>query len=327
MVAKGSLSHTLYRTQLKVIKEGLNAVEDDASPDLWHRRLAHMSEKGLQILQRKSLIPIAKGMTLNPCDNCLFGKQTRVSFSKSSERNKNLVELVYSDVCGPIDVPTLGGNRYILTFIDDASRKVWVFVLKTKDQVLDRFKQWHAMVEREKGCSLKCLRSDNGGEYTSKEFQRYCLEHGIRHEKTTPGTPQHNGVAERTNRTLLEKVRCMLKMAKLSKPFWGEAVNIAYYLMNRSPSLALDFDIPERVWSGRDVSYSHLKVFGCKAFVHVPKEQRQKLDDRAMTCIFLGYGDADFGYKLSDPGKKRVFRSRDVIFHEDKTLSNTDAPT
>ena len=100
-----------------------------------------MSEKGLQILQRKSLIPVAKGMTLNCCDNCLFGKQTRVSFSKSSERKKNLLELVYSDVCGPIDVPTLGGNRYILTFIDDASRKVCVFVLKTKDQVLNRFKQ------------------------------------------------------------------------------------------------------------------------------------------------------------------------------------------
>ena len=99
-------------------------------------------------------------MTLNPCGNCLFGKQTRVSFSKSSVRKKILLELVYW--CGPIDVPTLGGNRYILTFIDDASRKVWVFVLKTKDQVLDRFKQWHAM---------KCLLSDNGGEYTSKEFQ------------------------------------------------------------------------------------------------------------------------------------------------------------
>ena len=161
----------------------------DSLPNLWHRQLAHMSEKGLQILAKKSLIPFAKGTSLNPCDFCLFGKQHRVSFNIPSARKPNVLYLVYSDVCGPIDVETLGGNKYFVTFIDDASRKVWVYVLKTKDQIFEHFKKFHAMVEREKGKPLKCLRGDNGGEYTSNEFKSYCFEKGIRNEKTVPGTP------------------------------------------------------------------------------------------------------------------------------------------
>jgi hypothetical protein len=104
--------------------------------------------KGLQILAKMSLIPVDKGKALTPCEHCLFGKQHRVSFATSSQNKSTVLERVYSDVCGPIEVPTLGGNRYFVTFIDDASRKVWVYLLKTKDQVFDIFQQFHAMVER-----------------------------------------------------------------------------------------------------------------------------------------------------------------------------------
>ena len=123
VVAKGELCCTLYKTHVKVCSSGLNTVEDESSLDLWHRRLAHMSEKGLHILAKKSLIPFAKGTILSPCDNCLFGKHHRVSFYTSGKKKDNLLELVYSDVCGPIKVESLGGNKYFLTFIDDASCK------------------------------------------------------------------------------------------------------------------------------------------------------------------------------------------------------------
>ena len=175
----------------------------------------------------------------------------------------------------------------MLPLFDDASRKLWVYILRTKDQVFQVFKKFHALIERETGRKLKRLRTDNGGEYTSREFEEYCSNHGIRHEKTVPGTPQHNGVAERMNRTIVEKVRSMLRMAKLPKTFWGEAVRTACYLINRSPSVPLEFDIPERVWTNKELSYSHLKVFGSKAFAHVPKEQRTKLDDKSVPCIFI----------------------------------------
>ena len=148
-----------------------------------------MSEKGLQILAKKFLIPFVKGTSLNSCDFYLFGKQYRVSFNIPSTRKPNVLDLVCFDVYGSIDVETLGGNKYFVTFIDDASRKVWVYVLKTKNQVFEHFKKSHAMVEGEKGKPLKCLYSDNGGEYTSNEFKSYCSEKGIRHKKTVPGTP------------------------------------------------------------------------------------------------------------------------------------------
>ena len=131
--ARGKICCILYKTQVKLCKDVVSAAQEDSSPNLWHRRLAHMSEKGLQILAKKSLIPFAKGMSLNPCDFCLFGKQHRVSFNIPSTRKLNVLDLVHFDVCGPIDVETLGGNKYFVTFIDDASRKVWVYVLKTKD--------------------------------------------------------------------------------------------------------------------------------------------------------------------------------------------------
>ena len=117
------------------------------------------------------------------------------------------------------------------------------------------------MVERETGNLLKCLRTNNGGEYISHEFREHCSIHGIRHEKTVPGTPQHNGVAERMNHTIVEKVICMLRTAKLPKSFWGAAVLTACYLVNRSPSIPLGFDILDKVWTCKEIFYNHLKVF------------------------------------------------------------------
>lgn len=193
--------------------------------------------------------------------------------------------------------------------------------------MFDYFKLFQVMVERETGKKLKCLRSDNGGEYSSKQFDAYCRSYGIRHEKTVPLTPQHNGVAERMNRTIMERVRSMLSMAKLPKPFWGEAVRAACYLINRSPSVPLDFKVPEKLWSGKDPSYSHLRVFGCLAYAHVSKELRQKLDARTTPCIFIGYGDEEFGYRLWDPKEKKIIRSRDVVFHESQTIDDIEKPT
>ena len=162
------------------------------------------------------------------------------------------------------------------------------------------------MVERETRRLLKCLRTNNGGEYISHEFREYYSIHGIRHEKTVPDTPQHNDVAERMNRTIVEKVICMLRTAKLPKLFWGAAVLTVCYLVNISPSVPLGFDILDMVWTGKEISYNNLKVFRCKTFIHVSKEQRMKLDDKAIPCIFIGYGDEEFGYILG-PGDEEIY--------------------
>ena len=161
-----------------------------------------------------------------------------------------------------MDVETLRGNKYFVLFIDDATKKVWIYLLRSNDQVFQYFIQFHAMVRKETRRKLKCLRSDNESEYTSRDFETYYTKNGIKHEKTFPGTPQHNGVAKRMDHTIIERVRCILKITKLSKAFWGEAAQTAYYLIDRSQSSPLNFEVLEKAWIGKNVSYSHLRAFG-----------------------------------------------------------------
>ena len=114
----------------------------------------------------------------------------------------------------------------------------------------------------------------------------------------------------------------MLQTTKLPKSFWGAVVLTTCYLVNKSPLVPLKFDILENVWTSKEISYNHLKVFGCKAFIHIPKEQRTKLDDKSIPCIFIGYG-VEFGYKFWDPKMRKVIRSKDV-FHEDQTMKDSN---
>ena len=128
---------------------------------------------------------------------------------------------------------------------------------------------------------INVLRTDNGGEFCGNEFEEFYKKCGISRQKTTPYTPQQNGVAKRMNMTLMEKSRSMLSGARLGQEFWAEAVSTTCYLVNRSPSSALDDTNRHEVWSGKKPSLQHLRVFGCDAYVHVPKENRNKLDNKA----------------------------------------------
>ena len=166
------------------------------------------------------------------CETCIGGKHHRGPFASSTTQTTQILELVHSDVCGKMQEKSLGGGEYFLTFTDDKSRYTWVYVLKSKDQVFERFLEWKALVERQSKHKLKALRTDNGGEYTSNAFEKYLRDEGIRHERTVPKTPQQNGVAERLNRTLVESARSMLLDANLSKLYWAEAVSMAVYLRN-----------------------------------------------------------------------------------------------
>jgi hypothetical protein len=114
-VARGSICCSLYKTQVKICTDNLNTVEDEASPNLWHKRLGHMGEKGLFTLAKKALIKVSKGIPLNPCDHCLFGKQHRVSFSSSTKKRSELLSLVHSDVYGPIEEESLGEKSIFLS--------------------------------------------------------------------------------------------------------------------------------------------------------------------------------------------------------------------
>ena len=322
VMARGRKVSSLYLMQTGYSGGDINAAVDDRVAELWHKRLSHMSQKGIDALIKKGYLPSIEGSCSKACVDCLVGKQSRVAFKTTPpHRASEILELVHSDLCGPMKTRSLGGALYFVTFIDDHSRKVWVYTLRTKDEVADVFKQFHMSVERETGKKLKCIRTDNGGEYTGS-FDEYCKALGIRHQRTPPKTPQLNGLAERMNRTLMERVRCLLSHAKLPNSYWGEALLTAAHVINLSPCIPLQHDVPQRVWSGKDVSHKHLRVFGCKAFVHIPKDERSKLDSKTRQCIFVGYGNDNFGYRLYDPIEKKLIRSRDVVFFEDQITGN-----
>ncbi|KAK2972283.1 hypothetical protein RJ640_014341 [Escallonia rubra] len=259
------------------------------------------------------------------CEACLVGKQHRHSFPKESiSRAKAPLELIHTDVCGPIDPASLGKNRYFLLFIDDYSRKTWVYFLKQNSEVFLTFKRFKVLVEKQSGYQIKAMRSDRGGEFISKEFKALCEKNGIRRPLTIPYSPQQNEVVERKNRSIVNMTRSMLKRKNLPKEFWAEAVDCAVYLSNRSLTRSVWNQTPQEAWSGYKPTVSHLKVFGIIAYVHVPDQQRNKLDDKSEKFIFIGYSQESKGYKLYNPVDKKMKVSRDVTFDEKSSWDWTD---
>eukprot|EP00111_Clytia_hemisphaerica_P018040 TCONS_00053381-protein len=200
-------------------------------------------------------------------------------------------------------------------------------MMKHKSEVLAKFTEFVNLVKNRtelkvkrlnvENQTIKRLRSNNGGKYTSTEFTSFCTDRGISREPTIPYSPQQNGVAERMNRTLLETARSMLHHAQKPIKFWAEAISTACYVQNRSPTAFLKETTPYEIWHRKKPDVSNMKVFGCKSYVHVPDTKRKgKFDKKSISCIFVGYPSNENGFKFYDPQTRKMFRSRDVTFVE-----------
>ena len=285
---------------------------------LWHMRLGHAGERSLQTLAMQGLLKGEKTCKLDFCEQCVLGKQKRVKFGTAIHNTEGILDYIHTDVWGPTKAASLGGKHYFVTFVDDFSRRVWVYMLKSKDEVFETFLVWKKMVENQTGRKIKVLRSDNGTEYRNDQFFYFCKEEGISRHFTVRDTPQQNGVAERMNRTMLEKVRCMLSNASLGKQFWAEVVMYASHLINRLPSSALNGKTPLEVWSGKPINdYNTLHVFGSTAYYHV---KESKLDPMAKKALFMGVTLGVKGYRLWCLSSKKIISSRDVAFDESVML-------
>ena len=298
----------------------LQTTTDDIAR-LWHERYGHLSHQGMKTLQSKDMVrglPNFEAQKFT-CSDCLVGKQPRKPMpKKSSWRAEGVLELIHSDICGPISPISNSGMRYILCFIDDYSRKGWVYFLNEKSEAFDHFKIFKKMVETETEKHIKGLRTDRGGEYISTEFSNYCKEQGIRRQLTTPYTPQQNGIAERKNRTVMNMVRSMIANKKVPRVFWTEAVRWTFYVLNRCPTVAVKNITPQEAWSGIKPSVEHFRVWGCIAHVHISDQRRTKLDDKSTPCVLIGFSEESKGYRLYNPKTKKVMTSRDVVFEETK---------
>ncbi|KAG6519381.1 hypothetical protein ZIOFF_022874 [Zingiber officinale] len=251
------------------------------------------------------------------CEGCVFGKQHRLPFPKGvSWRAKEKLELIHTDVCGPMDTLSHAQNRYFILFIDDHTRMTWVYFMRQKSEVFMIFKKFKSLVEKQSGCFIKTLRSDRGKEYTSKEFHNFCEDEGVERQLTVRYTPQQNGVTERKNQTIVEMAKSMMHEKGLPKIFWAEAVYTAVYLSNRCPTTAIPNKTPFEAWSGRRPLVNHLKVFGSICYSQIPKQKRSKLDESSERCIFVGYSTMSKGYRLFNLQLGQVIISRDVQVDE-----------
>jgi len=264
---------------------------------MWQKKLGHMSEKCLKIISDQKLLPRLTKVTLPFYEHCVTSKQHRLKFGTSTTKSKCILDLIHPDVW-QAPVVSLGGARYFVSFINDFSKRCWVYPIRRKADVLAVFKTFKARVELESGKKIKCLRTDNEGEYTCDEFDNFCQHEGIKRQFTMTYTPQQNRVAERMNITLLERTRAMLKAAGLGKSFWAEAVNTACYVINRSPSTAIELKTPMEIWIEKPVDYSRLHIFGSLVYVMYNTQEVSKLDSKSRKYVSLGYANGVKGYRL-----------------------------
>jgi hypothetical protein len=208
---------------------------------------------------------------------------------------------------------------YILLLVDDFSRYMWVSLLSSKDQVAVAIKRVQVVVERKSGNIMCALRTGRGGEFTTTQFQEYYAELDIRRELTAPYNPQHNGVVERRNQSVLAAPRCLMKAKKMPGIFWGEAVNYAVHLLNMTTSKGTGGKTPYELWIGAKPSVSHLRTFECIAHVKVTKPNLRKLEYRSKAMVFVGYEPGSAAYRCYDPVTKKVLVSRDMVFDEEGT--------
>lgn len=304
------------------VKQGngmCNVAKGKENAIIWHRRLGHMNVQSMKKMRNGAVNGIDfvdADNEIKSCEVCAKGKHARQPFKSSESSSTEILQLIHSDVIGPMETLSIGGARYVLVFTDDYSRKVSTYFLKTKSEVPDCFIEYKTMMENQTGKKIKCIRFDNGTEYM--KLIGYFRKNGILHQTTTPYTPQQNGAAERMNRTLIEKAKCLLFDANLPRNFWAEAVSMATYLTNRSVT-SVHKKTPDEMFFGKRVDLSNLKLFGSSVMVRIPKEKRKKWDKNSMKMIFVGYDMKTKGYRCIDKASLKLVISRDVIFIEEST--------
>ncbi|KAL1458776.1 hypothetical protein WDU94_008892 [Cyamophila willieti] len=295
----------------------LNGIACRATSEIktWHNKLGHVNQ---DVLLKSPLLQL-KNEEKFICDYCIEGKFAKFSFPKSRvEKSSEPLKIIHSDLMGKFTPASLGGSQYIMTMIDDYTRYITVKCLKSKSETFGEFVNFQKVVENLHGKNIMYLQSDNGTEYVNSDFKTHLENHGIVHRKTVPGCPQQNGVAERSNRTLMEMVRCMMLQAGVPKTFWAEAVMTAAYIRNRCPSSAIDNQIPFELWTNKKLTrddMERIKVFGCRAWAK--KMDGKKLDSKAEKCVMIGYEEnTKDGYRLWSEERGCITVRRDVMFDE-----------
>lgn len=288
---------------------------------LWHERLGHIGKSKFLDIKRNQLLENCHLLkSIEPideiCEACVYGKQAQLPFSKEKDKSNITRPLfvIHSDVCGPITPSTIDDKNYFITFIDGYTHYTVVYLLSHRSEVFKVFQDYVNKCETHFNSKIAYLYCDNGTEYRSNDFKAFCTMKGIQYHLTVPYTPQQNSVAERMNRTLVEKARSMIYGAMLDQNLWGEAVLTATYLLNLIPTKAIPQDkTPYELWHNKKPRFDHLKIFGCAVYI-LDKTKKNKFDKRSFKGVLVGYQQN--GYKVLDTESNKIIIARDVIFDE-----------
>ncbi|KAI3635416.1 hypothetical protein MIR68_006550 [Amoeboaphelidium protococcarum] len=346
-VAESSKYDKLWRIDLSSNSKALSSSspvgKQISQCDEMHQKLGHLNIKDtLRVC--KELGMDLRESECSECTVCIQAKSRKPSMSPLERKAERVGLRVHSDICGPLPLD-LENNKYLLTFTDDHSRFTFAFLLKKRSDTFKYFQYVHKalakdgikvqsstfsdhsineldLANRDPTVPIRYFRSDNAQEYLSTEFQDYMLVNGIAHEPTVPYTPQQNGISERKNLTLFNKIRAMLIQSELPERFWGRAALTAVYLTNISPTVANGDKSPYHVFHGRNPSINHLHTFGEHEFIHIPSEQRGKLDARATEAIFIGYSESESILYFYNLEKRKIERTNGFTFPSTQVFGN-----
>ncbi|KAL4333668.1 hypothetical protein GQ457_07G003260 [Hibiscus cannabinus] len=305
-------------------------VINEDSFTLWHQRLGHISIERIKRLVNDGVLNTLDFTDFDTCVDCIKGKHTNKS-KKCAKRSSTILEIIHSNICCPdMDVQV---QKYFITFIDDYSRYMYLYMLHHKSEALEAFKVFKAEVKKQCGKQIKIVRTDRGGEYYGRytedgqvpgPFAKFLQDNGMVGQYTMPGSPDQNGVAERRNRTLMDMVRSMLSGSKLPKSLWVEALKTAVYILNRVPTKAVP-KTPFELFKGWKPSLRHIRVWGCPSEVRIYNPQEKKLDPRTISGYFIGYAEKSKGYMFYCPSHStRILESRNTKFLKNDSVSGSD---
>nr|GEV85492.1 Gag-Pol polyprotein [Tanacetum cinerariifolium] len=334
---KGNRGSNLYTISVEdIMRSSSICLLSKASKNkswLWHRRLNHLNFGTINDLARKDLVrglPRLKFEKDHLCFACRLEKSRKATHQpKIINTIMEVLHHLHMDLCGPLRVQSINGNKYVLVIVDDYLRYTWVKFLRSKDETLEFVFKLLKQLQVGLNKTVRHVQTDNGTKFINKDLTAYYESVGITHEKTVPRTPQQNGIVERQNRTLVEAAWTMLIFSKALMFFWAEVVATACYTKNRSLIHTLHNKTLYELVHDKKPDHSFLRVFGALYYPTNDSEDLGKLKAKADIGLWLVPNPAP-AIPYVPPTKKELeilFQSMFDEYFEPSTIDQQVPPT